>query len=221
MASAITAPLQVLNPIAAAIKGLYGIATDINAYMDEHIAGMKADPSRTISRTGHVLEAAKKGFGLGYVSSTAIIAAGQWMLGFKADTGFTIATAGTLTNPYVMTAAALGALLYGYQALNESERTALHENIGKGLETGVELIKSIIRFAIDTAKQLLSKENREEMKKYIREAAALFGRTLGDVTGKLADKLSDGMAALRGRTRNLFAQAARRGPKGSGSPGTT
>ena len=67
--------------------------------------------------------------------------------------------------------------------MSDSERTALHEGIGKGLETGVELVKSIIRFAIDIAKQLLSKENREEMKNFIRETAALFGRTLGEVTG--------------------------------------
>ena len=83
MVIAATAPLQVPTPIAAAIKGHYGIATDINDYMDRHIAGMKADPSPTISRTGHVLEAAKKGFGIGYISSTTIIAAGQWMLGFQ------------------------------------------------------------------------------------------------------------------------------------------
>lgn len=209
MTTAALSPLQELTPIASAIKTLYGIATDINDFIDDQIAGMKSDPSPTISRAGHVLEAAKKGFGVGYISSATIIAAGQWMLGNHLAAVGTVATASIALNPYVMTAAALGALLYGYQALNDHERTTLHESIGNGLAVGVELIKSIIRFAIDTARQLLSKENREEMKKFIRETAAMFGRTLGDVTGKLTDKVADGATVLTGKARHLVAKVSR------------
>lgn len=219
MTTAALNPLQALTPIASAIKTLYGIATDINDFIDDQIAGMKSDPSPTISRTGHVLEAAKKGFGVGYISSATIIAAGQWMLGNHLAAVGTVATASVALNPYVMTAAALGALLYGYQALNDRERKTLHESVGKGLEIGVELIKSIIRFAIDTARQLLSKENREEMKKFIRETAALFGRTLGDVTGKLTDKVSDGVTVLTGKARHVVEKVSLKKNKGVQAPG--
>ncbi|MEX2149671.1 MAG: hypothetical protein WD793_05625 [Steroidobacteraceae bacterium] len=213
MTTAALAPLQVLTPVAAAIKGLYGIASDINDYMDQHIAGMKANPSPAISRSGHVFEAAKKGFGIGYLSSATIIAAGQWLLGNHLSALGTVATAAIGLNPAVMTAAALGALIYGYSALNEREKNLLHESIGKGIELGVELVKSIIRFAIDTAKQLLSKENRDEMKKMIRDTAAMFGRTLGQVTGKLTDKFADGATVVTGKTRRLVQRVSRKGPR--------
>src|SRR3954466_12170657 len=70
-----------LTFIARAIKGLYGVAGDLGDFLDEHIQAMKGNENVVIARTGRVLEAAKYGFGLGYVSSTIIIAAGQMLLG--------------------------------------------------------------------------------------------------------------------------------------------
>ena len=67
--------------IAAAIRRLYGVGPSFNAFLDEHIKSMKKSENTTISRTGRVIEAAKHGFGIGYVVPVVIIALGQFILG--------------------------------------------------------------------------------------------------------------------------------------------
>jgi hypothetical protein len=103
----------------------------------------------------------------------------------------TAATAATLSNPVAMTCAACGAIYYGWGALTDQERNELMDRLSNGLEIGVELIKSIIRFVIDKTREILTSKNFEEMKKYIGSAAAVFGKSLGDVTHKLSDVASD------------------------------
>lgn len=70
-----------LSPFALAIKSLYGVASELNTFIDDHIDSMKSSANTTISRTGAVLEGAKFGFGLGYMSSVIIISGGQLLLG--------------------------------------------------------------------------------------------------------------------------------------------
>lgn len=195
--AAIVAPLAVgaagagLSTIAKAIQVLYGAAEDLNEFLDHHIAEMKDSETPVIARTGRVLEAAKYGFGLGYLTSTIVIAAGQYLLGNPWSAIVTVAKAATLTNPIAMTCAAVGAVYYGWYALSDRERNEIIERLSEGLATGIELIKSVLRFVIDKTKELLSPKNIEEIKKFIASGAAVFGRTLGDVTHRIADVVSD------------------------------
>ena len=180
-----------VSVMATAIRVLYGIASDINDYLDKHIGDMKGNDNPTISRTGRVLEAAKFGFGMGYISSVVIIATGQLLLGNTLAAIGTVTTAAVLPNPVAMTCAAIGAVYYGWSALSDRERDEMLEKLGQGLTIGVELIRSVVRFVIEKTKELLSPKNIEEIKKYIGSAAAVFGRTLGDVTHKISDVVAD------------------------------
>lgn len=181
----------VLSAMARAIQGLYGMVGEINHYLDKHIMDMKDSENPTISRSGRVLEMAKLGFGIGYITSVVIIAAGQLLLGNTLAAVTVIATAATMTNPIAMTCAAIGAIYYGWSALSDLERNEILEKLSKGLEVGIELIKSIVRFVIDETKELLSSKNIDEITKFVGSAAAVFGKTLGDVTHKMADVVSD------------------------------
>jgi hypothetical protein len=184
------------SPIASAIKAMYGIANDINDYFDKHIVDMQRSGNATIERTGRVLEAAKYGFGIGYLSSVTIIAVGQLLLGNTFAAVITVATAATLTNPIAMTCGAIGAIIYGWNALSDEERNDILGNLSKGLEIGVEFIRSIVNFVIRTAKELMDSKVLKDLKKFITEKAALFGRSLSDVTHSTVDAISDAGAAV-------------------------
>lgn len=186
-----------LTVMATAIKSLYGMAVEINEYMDSHIAEMMSSANPTIARTGRVLEMAKYGFGIGYITSVIVVAAGQLLLGNPMGAVTTAMSAATLTNPVAMTCAAIGAIYYGWGALSDTERSEILEKLSKGFEVGVELVRSIVNFIVDKAKELLSSKNLEEMKKFIGSAAAVFGKTLSDVTHKISDVLSDSVDYIK------------------------
>jgi len=175
--------------IAQAIKGLYGVVGDVNDFINKHIEEMKSSANSTISRTGRVIDGAKYGFGLGYTVPIAIIAVGQMLLGNTFLAMSTVATAVTLSNPIAMTCAAVGAIYYGWQALSDTERQDILDKIGHALEVGVELIRSVIGFVINSTKELLTSDNAIELKQFIAGAAQSFGRTLADVTGSIADRI--------------------------------
>jgi hypothetical protein len=61
----------------------------------------------------------------------------------------------------------------------------------RGLEVGIELIKSMVGFIINKTKELLSSKNIDDIKSFIESAASVFGKSLGDVTHKLSDVASD------------------------------
>ena len=183
--------------IVSAIKGLYGVVRDINDFLNDHIEEMKKHENPTIARTGRVLEMAKLGFGIGYATPVVVIAVGQYLLGNTLAAVATVATAATLTNPIAMTCAAVGAIYYGWGALSDVERDEILEKLSKGLEIGCELIKSIVRFVLDKTKEILSSKNIEEFKKFIGSAAAVFGKTLGDVTHRITDIVSDSVDTVK------------------------
>ncbi len=190
----------VFSAMAQAVQSLYGIAGDFNDWADKHIEDMKGSENPTISRTGRVLEGAKFGFGLGYITSFVIICAGQLILGNPLSIIPTILTVGTLTNPIAMTCAAIGAIYYGWSALSDVERNEILEKLSNGLAIGIELINAIVRFVIETTKELLSSKNFEELKEYIGTAASVFGKTLGDVTHKFSDVVSDTFDVVKKKT---------------------
>jgi hypothetical protein len=172
-----------------AVKALYNTAESISDFINEHIKVMQDSENPTISRTGRVLESAKLGFGLGYISPVIAISAGQLILGNPMTAITTIAQAATLTNPIAMTCAAVGAMYYGWSALTDQEKDEIIEKLSKGLDIGVEMIKSVIRFVIEKTKALWDSENMSEIKAYISNAAKLFGKTLGDITENITDKI--------------------------------
>lgn len=190
------------------IKTLYGISQDINDYLDEHIEKMKLSENPTISRTGRIFEMAKYGFGMGYISSVVIISVGQLILGNGLAAVTTVATAATLTNPIAMTCAAVGAIYYGWSALSDQEKNEMLEKLSHGLEIGIEMIRSVIRFLIDKSKEIWTSDNLVEIKKNISAAAAVFGKTLGDVTHKLVDKVAGGLDTIKSTTAKTIANTS-------------
>ncbi len=193
-------PVFALGAITKAIKGLYGVAGDINEYIDKHIEEMKRSANPTIARTGRVIEMAKLGFGIGYMGSVIIIAVGQFLLGNTFAAVVTVATAATLSNPIAMTCAAMGAILYGWNALSDQEKNEILDKLSRGLEVGVELIRSIVNFVIDTAKQVMDSKILKDLKSFIADKAALFGRSLSDVTHSTLDAISDAGTAVKKHT---------------------
>jgi hypothetical protein len=184
-----------LNPITSAISTLYAVAGTVNDFIDQHIDDLKKSENSTIASTGRVLEAAKFGFGLGYLSSVAVIAVGQLILGNTfmgiASAAMTIGSAAVLANPIAMTCGAIGAICYGWGALTEQEREAILTRVQEGLEVGVELVKSLIDFVIRKTKEFLDSKHFAELKDFIGVQAARFGRTLSDVTKATSDKIAE------------------------------
>jgi hypothetical protein len=195
-----------MSAMARAMSAMYRMGGAMDEYIDRHIAEMKQSENSTISRTGHVLEMAKLGFGIGYISSVIVMAAGQIILGNPLDAVITAGTAATLTNPIAMTCAAVGAILYGWQALSDAERNELLEKLSSGLQVGGELIKSVVGFVIAKTKEILSSKNIEEIKRFISSAAGMFGRTLSDVTRKITDVVSDTVDSLRVKSSKTLDQ---------------
>lgn len=181
---AFTVPLD--NPIVAAIRALYGVAVEVDKYIEDLINSMKKSTNRTIEATGRVIEAAKFGFGIGFVVPIALIAIGQFILGHPLLAVGTVVT--SPVNPVAMTCAAIGAIYFGWNALSEDERDAIVTKIQTSLELGAELIKSIVSFAIAKSKEFLSSEALTELKRFIGDAASLFGRTVADVTRAIVDR---------------------------------
>jgi hypothetical protein len=172
-----------------ALQSLYGTATNINDFLNEQISVMKEDINPTISRTGEVLEKAKLGFGIGFATPVVVIATGQLILGNPLSAAAVVATAPV--NPLAMTCAAVGAVYYGWNVLSEKEKDEILSKLSHGLEIGIEMIKSVIRFVIEISKELWSSEYLVEIRKYISEAAGKFGKKLGDITGTFTDKAID------------------------------
>ncbi|WP_296873536.1 hypothetical protein [Tibeticola sp.] len=181
---AFTVPID--NPIVAAIRALYGVATDVGEYIDGLITSMKKSTNRTIEAAGRVIEAAKFGFGIGFVVPVALIAIGQFILGHPLLAVGTVIT--SPVNPVAMTCAAIGAIYFGWNALSEAERNDIVERIQSSLELGAELVKSIVAFVIGKSKELLNSETLADLKRFIGDAASLFGRTVADVTRAIADR---------------------------------
>lgn len=192
------------SAIVEVIQKLYGVANDINDFLNKHIEEMKASDNPTINRTGRVLEGAKFGFGIGCMTSIIVISVGQLLLGNSLAAVSTVATAATFSNPIAMTCAAVGAIYYGWSALSDTERDEILDKLSAGLAVGIELIKSIIRFVVDQLKSMMSSKNLEEIKKFISTGASVFGKTLGDVTHKMTDKVNDTFVLVKNKSSDAM-----------------
>ncbi|MEQ9444755.1 MAG: hypothetical protein RJS98_04265 [Rhodospirillaceae bacterium] len=180
-------PVIAAATMVSAIGSLYGVAGDINDFIDKHISSLKQNEDETIAITGNVLGGVKTGFGMGYLGSVTLMSTGQLLLGNPLNAIATVGTAATLTNPVAMTAASIGAVYFGWNALTTAQKDSILDKLAEGLEVGVEFIKSVIRFAVGLMKELLNSKQVKQLKKYIKVQAALFGRSLYDVTHQLRD----------------------------------
>lgn len=195
-----------VNPIVSAISALYRTGENVNEFLDRHIDDLKRNASATVRATGNVLDGAKAGFGLGYMTSLVIIAVGQIILGNPLGVLTTVATGVTMTNPIAMTCGAVGAVFYGWKALSEDERNVIVNRITEAFQIGVELIKAMVNFLLNTLGNLLSSENLEEFKKLVAEVAEGFGKSLSDITHSVKDRLADAasaVASVMGKTADL------------------
>lgn len=216
-----------LSPIAQAVKALYQIAGSIDDYINNHIEKLKQSVNPTVACAGRVLEGAKFGFGLGYLTSIAIIAVGQLLLGNPLAAAGAILTGATLTNPIAMTCAAVGAIYYGWSALSDKERADILDRLAAGLEMGVDLIRSLVDFVIRTTKDALRSKQLTAFKDFVRAQAGLFGKSLFDVTGKVGDlvkgaaeKASDLTGQAVGATAIAVKDAYGAAARGANSAGT-
>lgn len=204
------------------LSQLYGFAGSAASFAVEHIETLKAADNVLANRCGQVLEAASIGFGVGSETAMVLIGVGQGLLGNPLTGGAIAVGPG---NPIVMTCAAIGAIHYGWKAMNDTERDLLLGTVGAAFNVGVEFVRSIASFAFDLIQALMSRENMEELKRLVAVAAEAFGRHLSDVTRLLSDRLREG-ARLVYSTANGAASTAwahvpslrRASPKGSGDP---
>lgn len=181
-----------MSGMGKAIQALYGIAGDLNDFFDRHIAAMRESDNPMIERTGRVLEAAKFGFGLGYMSSVIVVAIGQLLLGNQLAAMGTLATAAVLANPIAMTCAAVGAIYYGWSALSDSEQREILRKVCDGLNVGAELIKAVIGFVFQSAKDLMGNSVLKDLAASVSGAAAQFGRTLAEIAHKTKGIVTSG-----------------------------
>jgi ElaB/YqjD/DUF883 family membrane-anchored ribosome-binding protein/tetrahydromethanopterin S-methyltransferase subunit B len=196
-----------ITPIVEAIRQLYGTAKTINDFIDEQIDSMKSSAKEAVQVCGKILEGAKYGFGIGYATSIVAIAIGHLLM------GNTLAVVGTLaagasglaafTNPISMTCAAIGAIYYGWNALDEHEKEAIIERIIADFKIGVELIKAIINYVVTKTKELMSSDALSDIKDYLQESAKKFGKTLSDITRNLKDKVVDTAEYVKDKAENV------------------
>ena len=147
-----TMPL-LANPIVTAISVLYGFVYTIDQGIDQLLEKMKQSANSTVSRTANIIEGAKYGFGIGYATPVIVIAVGQLILGNPFSALLTVGSAALMVNPIAMTCGAIGAIYYGWQALDDEEKkNAILNRLMEAFEVGAELIKAIIGFVFTKSK---------------------------------------------------------------------
>lgn len=186
------------NVMVDAITALYQVAVDINEFLDGHIDEMKRNASATVRATGAVLEGAKFGFGVGYVAPLVLMSIGQLILGNPLAAGVTVLSGLALSNPIAMTCGATGAIFYGWKALSEEERNGIVNRVAEVFEIGVEFIKAVVGYLLNTLRSLISSEVMGEFKRFVTETANGFGRSFGDISRSIKDRLSETAASVAG-----------------------
>lgn len=185
-----------------AASGLSAAVGAANKGSDAIIDGLKASENTTVNTIGRVLEGTKSGFLIGYLSPSILTAVGVTL-----TTGDLLAAIGSgtaiLGNPIAGVCAAVGAVYFGWKALNEKERSSILEQVGNFLNVGHELIKSVIDLAIRLMKDLLSAENLREIKETVSDAAEFVGRHLSDITHSVKDRLSEASVATQTAASSL------------------
>lgn len=177
-----------MNTISIALQSVYGTTEQIGKHLDTVVSDMKKADNPAVARTGHVIESAKLGFGIGYTTPIVIIALGQMILGHPLQA---VASAAAMAvNPFAITCAAVGAIYYGWTALSEDERDAIVTRLSAGLEVGTELVRSIASYVIKLIKELSSPELIQGMKASFMQGMEACADKLGELTTAVRNQLS-------------------------------
>jgi hypothetical protein len=195
---------MMMTALSLAVSATSGIPTAItaannatNGMIDE----LKSSQNITINRVGRVLEGAKAGFLLGYVTPSILTA-----VGVALTTGNLLISVGrgigVLSNPVAGVCAAVGAVYFGWKALSEKERDSILSQVGEFLNVGYELIKSVINLALKLMKNLLTTDNLNELRESVSDAAESVGRHLSDITHSARDKFSEAAESIQNTAKN-------------------
>jgi hypothetical protein len=184
------------SPLVLALQAIYGAAKTVNEFVDEQIEKLKTHTDETIRASGRLLEGAKYGFGIGYITPVIIQIAGQLILGNPLAVVKVTTTAATFSNPVAITCAAIGAIYFGWKALSNEERDAIIDRLTQAFEIGAELVKSIMMYVVTQLGDLVKDERIGEYKKFVTTAAHTFGRNLSDITRDLGDKMIETKDAI-------------------------
>lgn len=190
-----TVPVLPLTQVAAVLRMLYGAAAAANDFVDRHIRELEASALPMVQATGRVLRAAKSGFAIGYMASTAIVAVGQLLLGHPLLAGLTVVSSTVLLNPVAVSCGAVGAIVYGWGALRDQERTAILERTSEILDLTLEMVRGVIGFVLEQMRTIARTDAYREIKSFVKQQAEEFGKTLGEVTGNVKDRARDLLAS--------------------------
>ena len=142
---------------------------------------------------------------MGYLGSVIIIATGQLLLGSAPAALITAASAAVLMNPVATTCAAIGAIFYGWQALNDEEKDEILNQLAQGFETGKEIIRSLVEFTANKMKEFSegswSKSLKEKLSDWGDDISSWVGNT-GESVVDIKDSLIDKLATARKRGFN-------------------
>jgi hypothetical protein len=204
------ADAQPLSGMMLALATLYDARGNFADFFDNHLSELSRSSNETARRAGELLSEVKTGFSTGQDAgrraASSLIAVGQFILGnplmppniqpaSKLAAGAIMVAAPITVNVMGMTCGAIGAIIYGWSALTPEEREAIFQKVSDGLEIGIELLRSIIRFVLERTKSLFSTENLQDIKEFLAKAAVAFGTSLGEITGKLSDRIADNFGA--------------------------
>jgi hypothetical protein len=196
------------SAITQAIRALYGVAGDLNEFLDGHIGQLKASADPAVSAVGRVLEGAKQGLIVGYVAPVVIIAVGQLLLGNPLAVLGTAVSAVLFANPIAQTCAAVGAIVYGWRALNDAERAAILQKLQDGMHLAAEVVQQVIEFTLGLVKKSFGSKQLAALKETLASHAAWLGRSMYAITGKVAD-LVYGQDAQARRDSDVLASVLR------------
>lgn len=174
-----------VSPLMDAIRAIYGTASSLNDFINDHIEALKRSEDLTICRVGHVLAAAKTGFSLGFITPVAIVAIGQLLLGNPLTA--VAASISMAVSPVAITCAAVGAIWMGWSALKADEKARILDVVTSGLSLAVGVVTAIVDFVIAQAQSLFGRPQMAVLRKMVQDEAEAFGRTLSQVTGKTVD----------------------------------
>lgn len=199
---------QPLSGMLLALATLYDARGNFADFFDNHLGELSNSPNETARRAGELLIEVKVGFSTGQDAgrrmAASLIAMGQLVLGNPlippniqpaANTVQMVVAAPITVNFVGMTCGAIGAVIYAWAALSPEEKEVIFQKVSEGFEIGVELLRSIIRFVLERAKSLFSTQNLRDIKEFLAKAAIAFGTSLGEVTGKLSDRIADNFGA--------------------------
>jgi hypothetical protein len=201
---------QPLSGMMLALATMYDARGNFAEFFDNHLSELSRSSNDTARRAGELLSEVNVGFSTGQDAgrraASSLIAVGQLILGnpflppniqpaAKIAVGAMGFAAPTTVNFVGMTCGAIGGVIYGWTALTPEEKEAIFQKVSEGLEIGIELLRSIIRFVLERTKSLFSTQNLQDIKEFLATAAAAFGTSLGEITGKFSDRIADNFGA--------------------------